>query len=167
MTLCNALKQTALLSLVVTMLWGGIAPTTQALMLTGGVEETVELPPEKGIVGMDIDVPKQQGYPRVKQVFEHTPAAMAGLHNGDRIIKIDGKVAYGLTPHRVDVAISDKPGTSVTFTVERDNGTYKTIMLVVMPLSRTQGNTRTLYPQATAHVASHTDSTRGSLPYTE
>jgi S1-C subfamily serine protease len=129
-----------------------MAPVASAVMLTGGIEASVALPAEKGIVGMDIDVPRQ-GYPQIKQVFSHAPAAQAGLLPGDRIIKINGQLVFGFSTQAVDLAISDVPGTPISFTIQRGAAEYKTLMLVVMPLSATERQVRSLYPQVLPHVA--------------
>jgi C-terminal processing protease CtpA/Prc len=118
----------------------------QAMMLTGGVEESVFKAPEAGIVGMDIQVPKQ-GYPVVKQVFEAAPAAVAGLRQGDRIIKINGQLTLGKTAHAIDLAISDVPGTPISLTIERNQGQYRHVTLVVAPLSRTASHIQGQYVQ--------------------
>jgi C-terminal processing protease CtpA/Prc len=125
--------------------------TTQALVLRGGIEETVSTPPEPGIVGMDIVVPKK-GYPVIRQVFDDAPAWQAGLRQGDVIVKIDGQVSLDKTAREIDVAIPDVPGTPVTFTVHRQAGLYKTVTLIVAPLSR-----------STAHVQSRFSLTRVAL----
>ena len=121
-------------------------PTAHAMVLTGGGEESVFKAPEAGSVGMDIQVPKQ-GYPVIKQVFNAAPAAMAGLRTGDRIIKINGQVALGKNARGIDLAISDIPGTPVNLTVERDNGQFHNVTLVVAPLSRTASHIQGQYVQ--------------------
>jgi C-terminal processing protease CtpA/Prc len=122
--------------------------SANAMVLSGGVEQSVTTVPEKGIVGMDIQVPKT-GYPLVKQVFSGAPAHIAGLKTGDRIVRINGQLVHGKTATDIDTAISDIPGTPVSITVRRDETNYHTVTLVVAPLSRTatqvQGQYSALY----------------------
>lgn len=53
--------------------------------------------------------------------MEDTPAFEAGILPGDRIRKIDGKSADGLTVPDAVKLLRGKPGTSVSLTLEREN----------------------------------------------
>ena len=48
-----------------------------------------------------------------------TPAALAGIQTGDRIVEIEGKATHGWSADDATQAIRGKPGTSVSFLVER------------------------------------------------
>jgi C-terminal processing protease CtpA/Prc len=135
----------ARLALFAVMFIGGLpSGTVMAMELSGGVEQSVTAMPEKGIVGMDIQVPKT-GYPLVKHVFLGAPAAVAGLKSGDRIVKINGQLVHGKTAIDIDSAISDIPGTPVSITVKRNDVLFYTVTLVVAPLSRTANHIQGQY----------------------
>ena len=48
-----------------------------------------------------------------------TPAELAGIQTGDRIVEIEGKSTHGWSSDDATQAIRGKPGTSVSFLVER------------------------------------------------
>jgi len=48
-----------------------------------------------------------------------TPAAVAGIQTGDRIVEIEGKATHGWSVEDATQAIRGKPGTKVSFVVER------------------------------------------------
>jgi predicted metalloprotease with PDZ domain len=126
-----------------------------AMVLQGGVEQTIIMPSnEPGIVGMDIKVP-QRGYPVIKQVLHHSPAQQVGLQAGDVIIKIDGRLAEDKTAKAIDVAISDIPGTPVTFTVQRATGEYKTLTLIVAASSHVANQSQQALASTHTAVAFH------------
>ena len=70
-------------------------------------------------VGIGAEITGRQGRFFVKAVFEHGPAAKAGLLAGDEMIAVDGWILTGLTVSDVGRRLRGKPGTTVTLTVER------------------------------------------------
>ncbi len=74
--------------------------------------------PAHGVVGLNLLI--QQGrYPVVHGVYSGTPAARQGLQTGDRILFINGVTTMGKTVTEVDAMISDVPGETVAFTLQR------------------------------------------------
>lgn len=52
--------------------------------------------------------------------LEDTPAIKAGIHAGDRIVKIEGKSTKGITLKEAVKKLRGKPGTKVNITIERE-----------------------------------------------
>jgi len=72
-----------------------------------------------GIVGLKFVV----GYgvqPTINKVFPKTPAALAGLTNGDIIESVDGNATEGLTKEQVYDLITGPPQSVVTITIFRN-----------------------------------------------
>lgn len=74
----------------------------------------------KGIIGLDLTI-VYGSVPVVRQIFDSTPAFYAGINVGDKIIKIDNKPTISLTKDEIDLAISDIPGITVNFEIQRDS----------------------------------------------
>jgi len=71
-------------------------------------------------VGIGAEITSRQGRFFVKAVFEHGPAAKAGLQAGDEIIAVDGRTMTDLTLSDVGRRLRGKPGTTVTLTLRSD-----------------------------------------------
>jgi len=69
-------------------------------------------------VGVGAEITSRQGRFFVKAVFEHGPAAKAGLLAGDEIVAVDGRPMAGLSVSDVGRRLRGKPGTTVTLTVQ-------------------------------------------------
>jgi C-terminal processing protease CtpA/Prc len=81
-------------------------------------------PPSPGIVGLDLVV-RPHSYPFVKDVFEGTPADDEGIAAGDYIVAVNGASTFGKTRVQVDDQIPDKPGTPITFQIQRQGQLYQ------------------------------------------
>ncbi len=73
--------------------------------------------------GLGIEVTMEDGFIKVVSPMEDTPAYQAGLQPGDLIIRIEGEPVYGMTLFNAVEKLQGKPGTSVTFTIRRNNAT--------------------------------------------
>ena len=85
-----------------------------------------------GGLGIEIGITNVNGYRRltVMSVFEGNPADKAGMETGDYIIKIDGKLTFGITIGEAKKKLRGKPGAKVKLTVVRD-GEEEPINIVV------------------------------------
>ncbi len=72
-----------------------------------------------GGVGMEITV--KDNFVTVVSPLEDTPASKAGLQPGDKIIKIDGESAIGMTSNEAVSKIRGVIGTNVTLTILRED----------------------------------------------
>jgi S1-C subfamily serine protease len=77
-----------------------------------------------GIVGLDLVV-RPHSYPFVKDVLEGTPADDQGIASGDYIVAVNGASTFGKTRVQVDDQIPDKPGTPITFQIQRQGQLYQ------------------------------------------
>jgi carboxyl-terminal processing protease len=69
--------------------------------------------------GVGIEISVDDGVPQVISAIEGTPAAVAGLNPGDRIIKADGQALVGMDIEEVVRKLRGAPGTPVTLTIAR------------------------------------------------
>ncbi len=69
--------------------------------------------------GLGIEITMRNGILTVITPIEDTPASRAGIHPGDRIVKIDGDLTDELTLTEAVHLMRGKPGTDVTITVMR------------------------------------------------
>jgi carboxyl-terminal processing protease len=65
-----------------------------------------------GGVGMAIE--DQHGAIVIQRVYPHTPAEKAGIHEGDRIIEIDGESTTGWKTQQVSDRMQGEPGSKVS-----------------------------------------------------
>lgn len=72
----------------------------------------------KGVIGVNFLI-KANVEPVVQGVYQGTPAYHAGIQPGDRIVMINDMPTRGWSKEEVDYAISDKPGDTVTFLIDR------------------------------------------------
>jgi len=82
-----------------------------------------------GSLGLDIDV--RDGAVNVVSALPGTPAELAGLRSGDRIIAVDGRPTRDWTTDEARRALRGSPGTSVTVTVQRLGAAGKPTALVL------------------------------------
>jgi len=80
-------------------------------------EMQVETKGEFGGVGIEITM--RNGILTVISPIEGTPASRAGVHPGDRIVKIEGEPTDGITLMKAVSLLRGKPDTDVTITVLR------------------------------------------------
>lgn len=89
----------------------------------------------RGWLGVELSA-QPDGSSRVRRVVEKSPAEAAGLQAGDRIVAIDG-IRLGDASNEgalVRVQAGMKPGTSVTYSIERGGETRSVqVRLAAMP----------------------------------
>lgn len=78
-----------------------------------------------GGIGIHIDV--KEGYITVIAPIPGTPADVAGLKAGDKILEVDGKSAKGWTVDTASAAIRGKPGTKVKLKIQKTTGKIEEI----------------------------------------
>jgi len=71
--------------------------------------------------GVGMEVLSQDGSVTVIAPLKNSPAERAGMLAGDRIVRVDGEPTAGLSTEEAVTLIRGPKGTSVTFTVFRDN----------------------------------------------
>ena len=76
--------------------------------------------------GIGALIRQKEDYVRIAQPYEDSPADLAGLRIGDKILAIDGKDARGLTTQQVSDRLKGQPGSKVRVTVEHLDGTQET-----------------------------------------
>lgn len=57
---------------------------------------------------------------RVVEVPSGSPAAEAGLREGDMLLEVDGRSIAGLKPHKLHELLTGEVGSSVLLRVDRD-----------------------------------------------
>jgi len=70
-------------------------------------------------VGIGISVSSREAEPRIVEVYDDTPAAQAGLHAGDTLVRIGGKDVTGLALDEMTALVRGAAGTSVELVVRR------------------------------------------------
>ena len=70
--------------------------------------------------GIGVVVSVRENYPTVISPIEGSPAFLAGLRSGDRIVKIDGKSSAGLSIDDAAQRLRGPEGTKVTIAVRRE-----------------------------------------------
>ncbi len=70
--------------------------------------------------GIGIEITQKDGVLTVVSPIEGTPAFLAGVQAGDRIIKIDGKLTKGMSLHDAVKSIRGVKGTKVVLTILRE-----------------------------------------------
>jgi carboxyl-terminal processing protease len=71
--------------------------------------------------GIGIELTLEAQVPEVIAPIEGTPAALAGLEPGDRIIKINGQATAGMDVEGIVKRLRGAPGSRVTLTIARAN----------------------------------------------
>ena len=72
-----------------------------------------------GGIGALIYKPDVDGNVIINEPYANSPAAKAGLRCGDQILEIDGQSTHGLTAAESSDKMRGKPGTKVTFKVQK------------------------------------------------
>ncbi len=70
--------------------------------------------------GLGIEITLRDGVLTVISPIEDTPAIKAGLHPGDKIVKIEGETTKNISLFEAVKKLRGKPGTPVSITVMRD-----------------------------------------------
>ncbi len=81
-------------------------------------DETQSLQGEYEGIGAYVDMDGE--YLTIVSPISGSPADLAGLHPGDKVIAIDGKDMTGIPPEEVRLKVLGQEGTKVTLTVKRD-----------------------------------------------
>jgi carboxyl-terminal processing protease len=71
--------------------------------------------------GVGIEISVEGGVPQVISAIEGTPASVAGIEPGDRIVKADGQAIVGMDIGEVVRRLRGSPGTPVVLTIARAN----------------------------------------------
>lgn len=79
--------------------------------------------------GLGIEITKREGFVTVVSAIVGTPAYRKGLMAGDRIVKIDDETLHNPDLNDVVSKLRGEPGTKVTLTVLRGQGTLKAFIL--------------------------------------
>jgi carboxyl-terminal processing protease len=93
--------------------------------------------------GVGIEITLKDGVFTVVSPIEGTPAYLAGVQTGDRIIKIDGKLTKGMGLHDAVKSIRGLKGTQVTLTLMRESAQKMTEVAItrdVIPLHSVRYN---------------------------
>lgn len=70
--------------------------------------------------GVGIQISIRDNVLTVMTPIEGTPAERAGIHSGDKILKIDGKSTKGISSDKAVSKIKGTPGTKVVLTIQRE-----------------------------------------------
>ena len=95
-------------------------------------------------IGVLIDFDAVTGVVDVNGIIPHSPAASADVHEGDKILAVDGRVFKGLTIRDMAYAMRGKEGTQVHLNILRDANviektitrariTYDPVMSMMLP----------------------------------
>jgi carboxyl-terminal processing protease len=93
--------------------------------------------------GVGIEITQKDGMLTVVSPIEGTPAFLAGVQAGDRIVKIDGKITKGMSLHDAVKSIRGLKGTKVSLTLMREGAQKLTEVAItrdVIPLHSVRYN---------------------------
>lgn len=93
-------------------------------------------------VGVGIEILPGEGYPRILQAMDNTPAKIAGIEPGDLLIKVDGADVYNEPLDMVVQRVRGPEGTTVKLTIRREGRGE-----LVFDLVRSSINTPTVYQE--------------------
>lgn len=79
---------------------------------------------EGDLVGIGIELEEGHPYPVIVRVIPGSPAAAAGLREGDRVVRVDGQDVAGLSLIQVIFKIRGPEGTKVSLEVSRSDQQY-------------------------------------------
>ncbi len=94
-------------------------------------KESFEFITTGGYAGIGALIQKAGAYTQIAQLYENTPAALAGLKTGDTIVAIDGQALKGVSVNDVSAKLKGKESSKLTITVNRPYG-EKGLSLEVM-----------------------------------
>jgi carboxyl-terminal processing protease len=98
-------------------LLGGLDPYSAVFDSQGSAEHTIQFRGQLAGVGARIGV--RQEHLTMLEVYPESPAAKAGLRDGDKVLRIDGVSTTNLPVSDAVERIRGNPGTSVLLTVDR------------------------------------------------
>ncbi len=93
-------------------------------------------------VGVGIELLPGEGYPRVLDAIDNTPAKRAGIKSGDLLIEVDGADVYNEPLDMVVQKVRGPEGTTVKLTIRREGRED-----FVLDLVRSSINTPTVYKE--------------------
>ena len=79
--------------------------------------------------GIGALIRQKEDYVRIAQPYQGSPADLAGLRIGDKILAIDGKDAKGFTTEEVSSRLKGEPGSKVRVEVEHLDGSKQTAVI--------------------------------------
>ena len=79
--------------------------------------------------GIGALIRQKEDYVRIAQPYQGSPADLAGLRIGDKILAIDGKDAKGFTTEEVSSRLKGEPGSKVRVEVEHLDGSRQTALI--------------------------------------
>ncbi len=79
-------------------------------------------------IGINIQQSKSTGYLVITRTLDDSPAALAGLREGDELISIDNHNSIGLNPEQAAELIRGKAGTTLDMIVRRHDDNLKFII---------------------------------------
>ena len=79
--------------------------------------------------GIGALIRQKEDYVRIAQPYQGSPADLAGLRIGDKILAIDGKDAKGFTTEEVSSRLKGEPGSKVRVEVEHLDGSKQTALI--------------------------------------
>ncbi len=88
--------------------------------------------------GLGIEVTMEDGFVQVISPIDDTPAAKAGIHAGDVIIRINEKPVKGMTLRDAVDEMRGPKGSKVVLTVMRDNATKPKEFVIVRDIIKVQ-----------------------------
>ena len=93
-------------------------------------------------VGVGIEILPGEGYPKILNAIDNTPAKKAGIKPGDLLIKVDGADVYNEPLDMVVQKVRGPEGTTVKLTIRREGRED-----FVLDLVRSNINTPTVYKE--------------------
>lgn len=85
-------------------------------------------------IGIGVEVNSTGDYPVIVSVFPDSPAARAGIKQGDVILKVDGTDIHGMSSDQAGNLIRGQAGTSVVLTIDR-GGADQDLSVLREPIS--------------------------------
>ncbi|HIY69106.1 MAG TPA: S41 family peptidase [Candidatus Alistipes intestinigallinarum] len=79
--------------------------------------------------GIGALIRQKEDYVRIAQPYQGSPADLAGLKIGDKILAIDGQDAKGFTTEQVSSRLKGEPGSKVRVEVEHLDGSKQTAVI--------------------------------------